>query len=80
MHHAPVSAGHVASVYQVCWSADSRYVASASKDSTVKVWRANFGECTQPVTLFCAVASQTCSHLARLDALDACIRCRAAAS
>jgi ribosome assembly protein 4 len=24
----------------VCWSADSRYVASASKDSTVKIWPA----------------------------------------
>lgn len=23
---------------QVCWSADSMYLASASKDSTVKIW------------------------------------------
>ena len=30
--------GHVAAVYQVCWSADSRLLVSASKDGTVKVW------------------------------------------
>ena len=30
--------GHVGAVYQVCWSSDSRYLASASKDSTCKVW------------------------------------------
>ena len=29
--------GHVAAVYMVCWSADSRLLATASKDSTVKV-------------------------------------------
>ena len=27
-------------VYQVVWSADSRYIASASRDSTVKLWPA----------------------------------------
>ena len=30
--------GHVGSVYQVIFSPDSRLVASASKDSTLKVW------------------------------------------
>jgi ribosome assembly protein 4 len=30
--------GHVAAVYQVCWSADSRILVSGSKDSTMKVW------------------------------------------
>lgn len=29
--------GHVGAVYQVAWSADSQYIASGSKDSTVKV-------------------------------------------
>ena len=32
--------GHVAWVYMVAWSPDSRLLASASKDSTVKVWKA----------------------------------------
>lgn len=35
--------GHVGSVYQVCWSSDSRYISSASKDSTVKIWPAKVG-------------------------------------
>ena len=26
------------SVYQVAWSSDSYYLASASKDSTIKIW------------------------------------------
>ena len=30
--------GHVGSVYQCCWSADSRLLLSGSKDSTLKVW------------------------------------------
>jgi ribosome assembly protein 4 len=30
--------GHVGPVYQIAWSADSRMVVSASKDSTLKVW------------------------------------------
>ena len=30
--------GHVGAVYQIAWSADSRFVLSASKDSTLKVW------------------------------------------
>lgn len=30
--------GHVGAVYQVAWSADSNYIISASKDSTVKLW------------------------------------------
>lgn len=29
--------GHVGSVYQVCWSSDSRLLVSGSKDSTLKV-------------------------------------------
>ena len=29
--------GHVAAVYRVAWSADSRMLVSASKDSTLKV-------------------------------------------
>ena len=31
--------GHVGAVYQVTWSPDSRFIASASKDSTVKIWK-----------------------------------------
>jgi WD40 repeat protein len=31
--------GHVAAVYRVSWSADSRMLVSASKDSTLKVGR-----------------------------------------
>ena len=30
--------GHVGAVYQVAWSADSNFLVSASKDSTVKLW------------------------------------------
>ena len=30
--------GHVAPVYQICWSSDSRMLISASKDSTLKIW------------------------------------------
>jgi ribosome assembly protein 4 len=30
--------GHVGSIYQVAWSADSRLAISGSKDSTLKVW------------------------------------------
>lgn len=30
--------GHVGSVYQVSWSADSRLLLTASKDSTAKIW------------------------------------------
>jgi ribosome assembly protein 4 len=39
----PSSSHAAGAVYQVCWSADSRYVASASKDSTVKIWPARLG-------------------------------------
>jgi WD40 repeat protein len=31
--------GHVAAVYRVAWSADSRMLVSASKDTTLKVGR-----------------------------------------
>nr|XP_006824307.1 PREDICTED: notchless protein homolog 1-like [Saccoglossus kowalevskii] len=30
--------GHVNSVYQIAWSADSRLLVSGSSDSTLKVW------------------------------------------
>ena len=30
--------GHVGPVYQIAWSSDSRYLVSASKDSTLKLW------------------------------------------
>ncbi|CAM9884535.1 unnamed protein product, partial [Heterosigma akashiwo] len=30
--------GHVGAVYQVAWSADSRLLVTASKDSTAKLW------------------------------------------
>jgi ribosome assembly protein 4 len=30
--------GHVGPVYQIAWSTDSRYLISASKDSTLKLW------------------------------------------
>jgi len=29
---------HIGPVYCVAWSADSRYVATCSKDSTLKIW------------------------------------------
>ena len=40
--------GHVGAVYCVCWSPDSRYIASASKDSTVKLWPARVSGATAP--------------------------------
>ncbi len=36
--------GHVASVYQVAWSADSRLLVSGSSDSTLKVWDIKTGK------------------------------------
>ena len=30
--------GHVGAVYRLTWSADSRLLVSASKDSTLKMW------------------------------------------
>ena len=30
--------GHVGAVYRLAWSADSRMIVSASKDSTLKIW------------------------------------------
>lgn len=30
--------GHVAAVYQIAWSADSRLLVTGSSDSTLKVW------------------------------------------
>lgn len=36
--------GHVASVYQVAWSADSRLLVSGSSDSTLKVWDVKTGK------------------------------------
>ena len=30
--------GHIASIYQISWSCDSKFILSASKDSTVKIW------------------------------------------
>ncbi len=36
--------GHVASVYQVAWSADSRLLVSGSSDSTLKVWEIKTGK------------------------------------
>ena len=32
---------HVGAVFQVVWSCDSRYLVTASKDSTVKLWKAS---------------------------------------
>lgn len=36
--------GHVSSVYQVAWSADSRLLVSGSSDSTLKVWDIKTGK------------------------------------
>lgn len=36
--------GHVASVYQIAWSADSRLLVSGSSDSTLKVWDIKSGK------------------------------------
>lgn len=36
--------GHVSSVYQVAWSADSRLLVSGSSDSTIKVWDVKTGK------------------------------------
>ena len=39
--------GHVGAVYQVAWSSDSRYLVSASKDSTAKLWQVPSGKRAQ---------------------------------
>jgi len=36
--------GHVGAVYQVTWSSDSRFLVSASKDSTAKLWMIPHGK------------------------------------
>ena len=36
--------GHVAAVYQCCFSADSRLLVSSSKDTTLKVWDVRTGK------------------------------------
>jgi ribosome assembly protein 4 len=36
--------GHVGAVYQVAWSSDSRFLVSASKDSTAKLWEVPSGK------------------------------------
>lgn len=36
--------GHVGAVYQVAWSSDGRYLVSASKDSTAKLWDVQSGK------------------------------------
>jgi len=36
--------GHVEAVYQVAWSSDGRYLVSASKDSTAKLWEVPSGK------------------------------------
>src|SRR5438874_823058 len=36
--------GHFASVYAVAWSPDNKFLASASGDTTVKVWEAGSGQ------------------------------------
>jgi ribosome assembly protein 4 len=36
--------GHVGAVYQVAWSPDARYLVSASKDSTAKLWEIDGGK------------------------------------
>src|SRR2546430_434691 len=39
--------GHSRLVYSVAFSADSKHVASASRDRTVKIWDAASGKCLQ---------------------------------
>ena len=36
--------GHVGAVYQVAWSGDGRYLVTASKDSTAKLWEVPSGK------------------------------------
>ena len=36
--------GHVGAVYQVAWSSDSRYLVSASEDSTGNLWEIPSGK------------------------------------
>ena len=56
-------------VYQVCWSADSRYIASASKDSTIKLWSARIVSATGAAVK--PVAVETLSgHADEVYALD----------
>lgn len=47
--------GHVAPVYRLAWSADSRLLVSASKDSTVKVTASNFIQFFSMLTLWHAL-------------------------
>ncbi|CAM9979064.1 unnamed protein product, partial [Sphacelaria rigidula] len=54
--------GHVGAVYQVAWSADSRLLVSASKDSTVKLW--------EMVALKRCVSSTLPGHADEVYALD----------
>jgi len=35
---------HVQAVYQVCWSSDSRFLVTSSKDSTIKLWDVSTGK------------------------------------
>lgn len=39
------SRGHLEDVYDICWTSDGNYMASASVDNTAIMWDVNKGKC-----------------------------------
>jgi len=37
--------GHLEDVYDICWTSDGNYMASASVDNTAIMWDVNKGKC-----------------------------------
>ena len=54
-HPPPTTQGHTEDVYSVCFSPDGKYVASASRDKTVRISAVSDGSLVQEVKV-CGVA------------------------